>query len=118
MKYALVTTTIYKPVFLEKYFTNFRDFQHHTDEVVCIVVGDRKTPKDVGMYLAELTRFFGYKVEYWDEERQVRFLEGHPELSSILEWNSIQRRNFGLFLAWGLRVEIVISVDDDNHLHE
>lgn len=118
MKYAVVTTTINRPVVLEKYCENFRKYGHEPSVVKFIVIGDKKTPSDVGQYLRQLMEASGYEIEYWDEARQADYLQNHRKLMRLLVWNSIQRRNLGFFLAWRCEAEIVISIDDDNHIED
>jgi hypothetical protein len=66
-----------------------------------IVVGDKKTPKnyslDHGLYLSP------------DDQ-----LDMSAELSDLIGWNCIQRRNFGLLHAFNLGADVVCTVDDDN----
>lgn len=66
-----------------------------------IVVGDEKTPKDYslrnGTYLSP-------------EDQEA--LDG--ELSDLIGWNCIQRRNFGFIWAKREGAEVVATVDDDN----
>jgi len=66
-----------------------------------IVVGDQKTPINYklvnGIYLSPT-----------DQEKISM------ELSDLIGWNCIQRRNFGLLHAFNLGADIVATVDDDN----
>ncbi len=52
---ALVTTTIHVPRFLSDVLKNAETYGH-IDRLGVIVVGDRKTPADVGRFLEELDR--------------------------------------------------------------
>jgi hypothetical protein len=66
-----------------------------------VVVGDKKTPKN-------------YKLKngiYISPEDQMDI---SSELSDLIGWNCIQRRNFGLLYAFNLGADIVCTVDDDN----
>ena len=66
-----------------------------------VVVGDKKTPKN-------------YKLKngiYISPEDQMDI---SSELSELIGWNCIQRRNFGLLYAFNLGADIVCTVDDDN----
>ncbi len=94
MKRVIVTTTI-NPI-----TEALRRFQQmHGWELV--VVGDLKTPKD-------------YRLDrgiYLSPEDQNRI---DSELSELIGWNCIQRRNFGLIQAARLGADIVALVDDDN----
>lgn len=112
MTTALVTTTIFVPHNLEGYLANFEEHDHR--DVVTIVIGDRKTPDEVGPYLADLEQRSGYRIDYWDVERQQAWLEDLPELAASIPWNSVQRRNLGYLLAALEGAERIISIDDDN----
>jgi hypothetical protein len=112
MSTALVTTTIFVPRNLAGYFQNFAANGHR--DVFTIVIGDRKTPAEVGPFLADLERSTGYEIDYWDVERQRAWLEDLPELAQALPWNSVQRRNLGYLLAAMKGAERIISIDDDN----
>jgi len=66
-----------------------------------IVVGDKKTPTN-------------YNLEngvYLSPEDQIKI---NRELSDLIGWNCIQRRNFGLLFALKSGAKIICSVDDDN----
>lgn len=90
----VVTTTIYPPTPAVQLFDAAPDW-------TLIVVGDRRTPKDYaldnGIYLSP------------DDQEKLA-----PELSDLIGWNCIQRRNIGFVLALDLGAEIVATVDDDN----
>ncbi len=66
-----------------------------------VVVGDLKTPKDYhldnGVFLSP---------------RQQEDMD--KELSDLVGWNCIQRRNFGLLYAYKMGADVVAVVDDDN----
>ncbi len=95
---AIVTTTIYPPTKAIKLFDAMADWR-------LIVIGDKKTPPD-------------YRLErgtYVSPEDQESY---DDELSQAIGWNCIQRRNFGLLLAYDMGAEIVALVDDDNIPYE
>ena len=73
-----------------------------------IIVGDQKTPHS--LYKELETKYRGY-VEYLSPERQD---ELYPDLSSIIGWKTIQRRNIGFVYAYNKGYEIIATVDDDN----
>ncbi len=94
MKKVIVTTTINPPTpALEKYDA-LPDWH-------LIVVGDQKTPED---YTLERGTYVSPR-----EQEAI-----DPELSELIGWNCIQRRNFGFLLAWQWGADIVATVDDDN----
>jgi hypothetical protein len=94
MKKVIVTTTINPPTKAVKLFQAMKDWD-------LVVIGDRKTPKD-------------YHLErgvYMDPARQEKY---DNELSDAIGWDCIQRRNFGLLVAYDMKADIVAVVDDDN----
>lgn len=114
MKTALVTTTINVPTLLEGYCTNAKQYGHA--DLVVIVVGDKKTPAGVAQFCSDLQRKSGYEVEYYDVPKQHAFLAEWPSLREYLPYNSVQRRNIGLLRANQLEANVIITIDDDNHV--
>lgn len=95
MKKVIVTTTINAPTVAVKRFDSLHDW-------TLVVTGDKKTPSNYnltnGIYLSP--------------DDQDKFC---PELSSLIGWNCIQRRNVStLFALTELKADIVAFVDDDN----
>jgi hypothetical protein len=94
MKKVIVTTTINAPTKAIRLFDAMTDWQ-------LVVIGDRKTPPD-------------YRLDrgvYVDPISQAKY---DPALSDAIGWNCIQRRNFGLLIAYDMGAEVVAVVDDDN----
>ena len=91
---VIVTTTINPPTKAVRLFDALADWH-------LVVVGDLKTPEDYslenGTYLSPA-----------DQEKIDK------ELSDLIGWNCIQRRNFGFLMAREMGAEIVAVVDDDN----
>jgi len=96
MKKVIVTTTI-NPITkaLEK-FIAMKDWN-------IIVVGDKKTPHDAYSGIDGLTYLH-------PDEQEQRW----PTLSNLIQFNCIQRRNFGFLAAYEMGADIVATVDDDN----
>lgn len=94
MNKYIVSTTINPPTEAIQRFDSMDDWH-------LIVIGDRKTPMDY-----RLER--GTYVPPGDQEAIDR------ELSDLIGWNCIQRRNIGYLLAWRLGADVVATVDDDN----
>lgn len=94
MKKFIVTTTINPPTEAITKFDNFLDWE-------LIVIGDKKTPNN---YKLKNGKFFS-----WEDQEKI-----HKELSDALGWNCIQRRNFGIYLAYKFGADIVALIDDDN----
>lgn len=110
---ALVTTTIHVPRLLGDMLENAR--RHgHLEQVGLVVVGDRKTPSEVGAYVADLGQSFGIRAVYLDGASQQQLLCRWPMLDLFVRYNSIQRRNVGFLQAALDRAEVIVSVDDDN----
>ena len=93
-KNFIITTTINQPTEAIIKYDNLVDWN-------LIVVDDKKTPRDYN-----LQRGF-----YFSPEEQEHY---DKELSDLIEWNCIQRRNFGLLKAHDLGAEIIATIDDDN----
>ena len=67
-----------------------------------VVVGDTKTPHE---------EYEKLDCIYLDPDKQA---EMYPELSEIIGWKTIQRRNIGFVYAYNHGAEVVATVDDDN----
>lgn len=104
MKKAIVTTTINKPTEAIVKFCEIAQLR----EWKFIIIGDQKTPHE--QYEA-LEKKYDNRVEYWHPELQVKHF---PELSEVLGWNTIQRRNIGFVIAYNWGAEVIATIDDDN----
>jgi hypothetical protein len=111
-KIALVTTTINIPTALEAYMAQFDSRGY--DEVEVIIIGDKKTPPAI----REWVRGTGHDdtLLYFGVEEQEKWLDRFHALAKLLRWNSIQRRNLGYLIAAERGAEVIISIDDDNHV--
>ena len=92
----IVTTTIFEPSKAVKLFADLSGWQ-------LIVVGDKKTPHESYRAMPNLL--------YLDPEYQETH---YKELSDLLGWNCIQRRNIGYIEAYRRGAKVIASVDDDN----
>ena len=100
MNKVIVTTTIYSISEALKKFATFEDWK-------LIIIGDKKTPHN---------EYFEFKklhdnVQYMSPKSQE---EKWKEISDLIGWNKIQRRNIGYLEALKNGAEIIASVDDDN----
>jgi len=99
MKKFIVTTTIQSPTKATKLFAEKEGW-------TLIVVGDTKTPHD------------DYKdincIYLHPQEQEERY----KEISDLIGWKTIQRRNIGFIHAYNLGADIVATVDDDNIPYE
>lgn len=112
MKTAIVTTTIHIPHLLKEYAANAK--RCGRQDLGFIVIGDRKSPPDTAAFCRSLEEL--YPCKWLDVETQSQYLESYSRLSSHLRWNSIQRRNVGLLLAYESGAEVIITIDDDNYV--
>jgi len=98
-KKFIVTTTINEPTIASNKFAEIAK----RDGWTFVVVGDKKTPR-----------------YYYQEELDCVYLtpqdqeEISKELSDVIGWKSIQRRNIGLLYAYQQGADVVATVDDDN----
>jgi hypothetical protein len=96
MKKYIVTTTIFKPSDALYKFASI-------DEWKLIVVGDKKTPHEDYNNMDNII----YMNPDYQEEK-------YSELSDLIGWNCIQRRNLGYIEAYNLGADVIASIDDDN----
>jgi Reversibly glycosylated polypeptide len=116
MRPAVVTTTIFVPRELEAYVDDC--IRHGHRETLFVVAGDRKTPPEAKAWCLELADRKGVELVFQDVEDQKAYLERYPELSDHLHWDSIQRRNVAILLAYERGCDPIITIDDDNCLFE
>ena len=110
MKTTIVTTTINIPVLLTAYAKNARDYGHR--EVDFVTIGDRKSKPGTAEFCKTIEEF--YPSTYLDIDEQKRYLDRFPELWQHLKFDSIQRRNIGILMAYENGADVVITIDDDN----
>lgn len=107
MKKFIITTTINHPTEATIKFCEIadkKDFQF-------VIVGDTKTPHEEYHNLESIYQ----NVTYLPPVTQS---ELYPELSDIIGWKTIQRRNIGFVYAYQQGAEIVATIDDDNIPYE
>jgi hypothetical protein len=97
---TIVTTTINEPTEATLKYCEKKDWTF-------IIVGDSKTPHDSYRALEKKHS----NVIYMSPDDQEK---KYKELSDIIGWKSIERRNLGLIEAYNMGSEIIASVDDDN----
>lgn len=103
MKKFIITTTINSPTEATLKFCAIADKKDFT----FVVIGDTKTPHEEYRKLEQEFK----NVVYLSPEQQE---ELYPELSEVIGWKTIQRRNIGFVYAYQQGAEIVATVDDDN----
>lgn len=116
MKFAFITTTINKPIFLEDYLKNFK--LHKKSNVEFFVIGDRKTPKNVTSYLKSLEKKYKYKIHYYDFEKTQRFIKNNKSIVKIFPKDNAVRKYIGNILAYKNNFDVIMMVDDDNFLFD
>lgn len=99
MKKIIVTTTINPPTDALIKYSKKEDW-------TLVVIGDLKTPHE---------SYEGIDCIYLSPEEQER---KYKELSDVIGWRTIQRRNIGFVEAHRLGADIVATVDDDNIPYE
>jgi hypothetical protein len=114
MPKAIVTTTIRVPDALRDYALNA--MRHGHQDVIFIVVGDKKTPEEARSLCRQLGGQFHYEFEFMGLDEQRHYLGQFPELRDHLPYDSIQRRNIGLLWAYERGCDPIITIDDDNHV--
>jgi hypothetical protein len=107
MKKIIVTTTINSPTEATKKFAEISQ----RDGWVFIIVGDTKTPHNEYF---ELEKKYS-NVKYLSPEEQER---NYKEISDVIGWKTIQRRNVGFIAAYKMGADIIATVDDDNIPYE
>jgi hypothetical protein len=103
MKKYIITTTINSPTEATIKFCEISDKK----DFKFVIIGDTKTPHEEYRLLEKKYN----NVTYLAPENQ-EFL--YPQLSEIIGWKTIQRRNIGLVYAYQEGADIVATVDDDN----
>lgn len=100
---AIVTTTINEPT---PALLKFIEIAQRDDWTI-IIVGDKKTPHESYLKLAQQYGFLAYLHPSKQDSK-------YHELSEAIGWNCIQRRNLGIVEAYNMGAEIIATVDDDN----
>jgi len=103
MKKYIVTTTINRPTTATLKFCEISD----RNNWYFVIVGDTKTPHEDYINLENNHK----NVIYLSPEEQDKL---YPELSKIIGWETIQRRNIGFVYAYKNGAEVMATVDDDN----
>jgi hypothetical protein len=104
MNKFIVTTTINSPTVATHKFAEIAK----RDNWTFVIVGDTKTPHE--QYRELENNFHPYVIYLHPEEQN----EMYPELSEIIGWKTIQRRNIGFVYAYQQGADIVATIDDDN----
>jgi len=103
MKKFIVTTTINQPTKATLKFAEIAD----RDDWTFMVVGDTKTPHEEYIALEKKHNNVIYLSPKMQEEK-------YKEISDIIGWRTIQRRNIGFIFAYHMGADVLATVDDDN----
>ncbi len=104
MNLSIVTTTINSPTLATHKFCEIASERNWN----FYIIGDTKTPHSE---YNELTNKYGKNIHYLDPTYQS---EKYSELSDLIGWKTIQRRNIGFVHAYNEGADIIATVDDDN----
>jgi len=105
MSKFIVTTTINKPTIATLKYCQIAVKKNWK----FVIVGDLKTPHE------EYKSLENDNIIYLSPEKQESFCK---ELSDVIGWKTIQRRNIGFVAAYKMGAEIIATVDDDNIPYE
>ena len=97
MNKFIVTTTINKPTLATLKFCRISQEKNWT----FVIVGDTKTPHEA---YEQLVKAYSPHVIYLTPETQESL---YPELSQVIGWKSIQRRNIGFVYAYQQGSDII-----------
>ena len=104
MKKYIVTTTINRPTEATLKFLKISVKK----DWIFVIVGDTRTPH---LEYESLKEKYPNNLVYLHPEQQQ---ELYPELSNIIGWKTIQRRNIGFVYAYKNGADLIATVDDDN----
>lgn len=100
----IVTTTINQPTIATFKFCKIAQEKNWT----FVIVGDTKTPH---ASYEQLVKTYAPNIKYLNPQEQESL---YPELSEIIGWKNIQRRNIGFVYAYHQGSDVIVTVDDDN----
>lgn len=117
MRIGLATTTINEPHLLTKYASDAREYEMINNcEIFFTVAGDRRTPESSRNLCEKISLESGIDIEYLDPTEQLSICSGDKNLTSLLKWDCIQRRNIAGLRCLQKGAEILLYIDDDNHI--
>lgn len=112
-EFAILTTTINVPTFLENICTNIKKFNHKN--IFFLVIADKKTPANARAYCKKIEKKFQFKIIYLDIKDQDKFFKKkYKNIYSMFPYNDAHRRLLGLIYVRNMRPKRVIFIDDDN----
>jgi hypothetical protein len=115
---VLITTTINIPTFLDKILKNvFKNKKNN--KLVCIVIGDKKTPTKARSYCKKLEKNYKTTIKYFDIKDQDKYFKKFKDLYKMFPYNDAVRKLLGSIYAWEnykSNLDRIIFIDDDNYL--
>lgn len=118
MKIAFITTTINKPVFLERYIKSFKKTMKDNDEIDFFIIADKKTPSDNIVYLKKLFTKTKFKFHYIDFNKSEKFLRKNIFIKKLFPPNNAVRKYIGNIFAYKKEYELIMMIDDDNFIFD
>ena len=118
IKTAIITTTINVPIFLDKILKNILK-EKKNNEIVTIVIGDKKTPNETGIYCKKISKKFNTVIKYFDVKAQDKFFKKYLSLYKMFPYNDAVRKLLGSIytkIVYRKSIERIIFIDDDNYL--
>ncbi len=115
-KTTVVITTINIPIFVDGICENINKYKH--DDVNILIIGDKKTPNEVGDYCKKTEKKHNIEIEYLDIEGQLLALSKFQELLNLFPYNTPDRTMLGGMLSYIRNSERIIAIDDDNYVTE
>tara|TARA_B100001287_G_scaffold269234_1_gene266463 strand:+ start:3545 stop:4735 length:1191 start_codon:yes stop_codon:yes gene_type:complete len=112
-EFAILTTTINVPTFLENICKNIKKFKHKN--FFFLVIADKKTPKGAKAYCHRIKKRFDVNIIYLSIEDQDKYFKNkYRKIYSLFPYNDAHRRLLGLIYIKNMNPKRVIFIDDDN----
>ena len=94
-EFAILTTTINVPTFLDNICKNIKKFKHK--DFFFLVIADKKTPKGAKKYCKKIEKKFKVKIVYLDvNDQNIFFKKKYAKIYSLFPFNDAHRRLLGL----------------------
>jgi len=114
-KLAITLTTINIPYLLKDIIKIIKKNNNNNLLVDVIIVGDKKTPKNIYKFLKSLKSDDKTKIIYLDLKLQEKLFKQFKDLWRHIPINSFARRNFADLYAYQNKYDVITRIDDDNY---